>query len=357
MNIKKSLITITCWVISLFALCIGLQLLLIYGKPLLVGYLLACIIVPIVKFTNKHITFIEYKHCTTIIACLITGITGFLIYIAGVLILHDGVILVSKAPEFFHTITATIEAKVNALALPSWIDLNALELSSLMKKIDMSSILNSGISSVVGFSKSLPDVFVAVLFTIIFTFFFVLYFDKVNSLLAKLIPADIKNTMNEQLKNILVGYFKAQLIMFFIMWGVLLIGFKCLSLENIFLLSMGVAFLDLLPVFGTGSFLIPYSLWALINGDLRLMGGCLLLYLVTIIVRRTIEPKVLGDNIGLNAFLSVLALFLGYQFFGVIGILVSVPVATILIYLYKQDFFKSLIDSIWFLIIYIKEQL
>ena len=109
----------------------------------------------------------------------------------------------------------------------------------------------------------------------------------------------------DNLKYAVGGYFKAQFKIMAVVFVILLCGFGIMGMHFSILLALGIAFLDFLPFFGTGTALIPWALYELLTGDYRRVVGLLILYAVTQIVRQLIQPKLVGDSIGLNPLLPL----------------------------------------------------
>lgn len=128
----------------------------------------------------------------------------------------------------------------------------------------------------------------------------------------------------------LFGYIRAQLTMMSITFVELLIGFTLLGREYALLLSVIIALVDALPIFGAGLFLIPYSLYLFISGNYIIGAGMVALYLTVLIVRQFIEPRVLGKQIGMHPLVTLLSLYAGLKLWGVIG-LIAGPISMLIL--------------------------
>ena len=87
------------------------------------------------------------------------------------------------------------------------------------------------------------------------------------------------------------------------------------------MIALIIAFLDILPILGTGSVLIPWGIIAAINGDLTTAASVIFLYVVITIIRNVIEPKLVGKQVGLHPMLALAAMLIGLKFFGLLGML------------------------------------
>ena len=148
------------------------------------------------------------------------------------------------------------------------------------------------------------------------------------------------------LKYAVGGYFKAQFKIMFVVYILLVIGFAILDVHFSFLLALLIAFLDFLPFFGTGTALIPWAVYQLVTGDYRMLIGLLILYGVTQLVRQLIQPKLVGDSMGVNPLLTLVLLYVGYRIGSVLGMIFAVPVGMIVINLYKAGAFDYILDDV-----------
>ena len=109
-----------------------------------------------------------------------------------------------------------------------------------------------------------------------------------------------------------------------------------MKIEYAFILAAAVAVIDLLPVLGTGTVLVPWSIILLAAGDTFKGIGILLLYLITVVVRNVAEPKVIGGQMGINPLFTLLAMFAGLKLFGFWGLFMF-PIALIVIIKYYKN--------------------
>ena len=92
--------------------------------------------------------------------------------------------------------------------------------------------------------------------------------------------------------------------------------------------------------------LIPWAVYQLVTGDYRMLIGLLILYGVTQLVRQLIQPKLVGDSMGLNPLLTLVLLYVGYRIGSVLGMIFAVPVGMIVINLYKAGAFDYILDDV-----------
>ena len=113
-----------------------------------------------------------------------------------------------------------------------------------------------------------------------------------------------------------------------------------------FIIAIGVAILDLLPFFGTGTVLLPWAAIKFISGDYTTVIGLLLIWGVGQLARQIIQPKIVGDSVGLAPIPTIILLYVGYKAAGVIGMIIAVPIGIIIVNMYEEGVFDTTINSL-----------
>lgn len=139
------------------------------------------------------------------------------------------------------------------------------------------------------------------------------------------------------LKNALIGWLMAQLKLCGITLALLLAGFWILQIPHAPVWAVGVALVDAIPVLGTGTVLIPWSLICLLQGETVRGAGLLGLYAVVWLVRSVMEPRLLGKELGVDPLVMLIAMFAGYKLLGLAGMLLSPLLAVATVRLLKAS--------------------
>ena len=205
--------------------------------------------------------------------------------------------------------------------------------NSLLK---ISSALSNTAANVVKFA---PTLIFGSIVALASTCYIAKDYDGFVSFIKKIIPQKtaqnilkIKVIFKESVLKILAGY----IILFFITFAELSVGLLFLRVRNWILISLIIAFLDLLPVLGSGAFLIPWGIVNVIIGNKFLGIGLLILYLSIMFVRNFAEAKIVGIKTGINPLFILFAMFLGLKLFGFLG-LVGLPVTFIVVVKYYKN--------------------
>lgn len=199
---------------------------------------------------------------------------------------------------------------------------------------NLASELLGGFASLVGAVVSaVPKILFFILVALISTVYFCYDIDRINGFVVGILPEKAKLYIMKFKKNslsVVLRYMRSYFIIMLITFALMLIGFSALRVKYALLLSISLAVLDILPLFGVGAVLVPYSVISFATGDIRLGVGLLVLFVVNVIIRQLAEPKILGKNLGIHPLITIVLLYAGYSFFGFFGLL-TVPLFAILI--------------------------
>ncbi len=252
-----------------------------------------------------------------------------LLYIViGLILTFIGIYLVNQIGSFVSTVPALYENTIRP-----YINQAYNNLMELNEKIDfpyINQILSSGLDAIKNIALSLgstaasviskgitniPTVLISVLTFVVSSFFITADYENVNGFIRKHFEVPYSFVMNK-LVVILGGYVKIMALTFV----ELMIGFIILRVDTPLLIAVGIAFMDILPVLGCGTALIPWGIIALLSGDLKGIG-ILILYAVITVVRQYIEPKMVGDSLEIAPIVSLMSMVIGLRLFGFAGML------------------------------------
>lgn len=195
------------------------------------------------------------------------------------------------------------------------------------------SFLNEMVTGVYGIVIKVPNAFFFVIVVLLAIFFMT----KDNRMIREFVKAQMPEKIITQcilvqngLKGALGGYIKTQLILMCFTFSICLAGLIILKQPYALLSAMGIAFLDALPVFGSGAILIPWAVYQLILGHYFVGVGLLTIYGTIVVVRQVTEPKVLSAQIGVYALVTLMAMYIGLRLIGVLGMILG-PITMVMI--------------------------
>lgn len=149
----------------------------------------------------------------------------------------------------------------------------------------------------------------------------------------------------KELVRVLGGYLKAELTLVGISFIISLVGlyifhFVGLNVQYPLLMALIIGFIDLLPIFGSGTFMIPWAILSACSGDFSLAIAILVLWAVMSIIRQFIEPKIVSGHIGIHPIFTLIAMYTGFKFIGILGLIIG-PILLIIL----KNIFATFIDK------------
>lgn len=344
--------------------------------PFLLAFVVAMVLQKPINFVSSK-TKIKKGVVSGISVLLVVVIIGFLISLLGVKIwdallgffdflkhkfgdlpnfldkaevwLADRIAFLPTSLE--NTINANVESTVDALknllvtsneelaeVTPSF------RMPQFLKNIDFSAITSS-LSGVFGAAKQIPTIFLAAVVSIFACCFMAADYDNLVEFVKRQFPAE-KSENFSKAKRIVTTSFKNLIKAYILIIGVtfveMLLGLSALKLFGIYkggwiiFIAFGTAIVDILPVLGTGTILIPWSLYSFISGDVPMGIGILVLYIFISVMRQFIEPKLVAGQLGLPPFVTIIGMYVGLKLFGILGMFM-VPLTIILIKLLNDE--------------------
>lgn len=181
-----------------------------------------------------------------------------------------------------------------------------------------------------------PTFFVAFLFIVLTIYFLGKDWDYFKEIGHKYLPLPIHDKIQAFHRAVwgrVFGYLRAQFILMTITGAIVFIGLTLLRIDGALTLSFIVGIAEFLPYLGTGTILLPWSFYMLITGNVGLSISLAALYGITMVVRQTIEPKVLSTSMNLNPIAVLISLFAGFKLFGAVGLFVGPALLVIVVIL------------------------
>lgn len=208
----------------------------------------------------------------------------------------------------------------------------------------LSEVSMNKVTNVSKYAKKIPALVIKVIMTVIATFFFAADYKKITEFVLNLFPKKGRGmvlTIKKHTVEVLTAYLKSYSILMVLTFVELCIGLAILKIPYFFVISFGIAIFDILPVLGTGGILIPWALAAIVLGNYRMAVGLVILELVISIIRNTLEPRIVGKQIGVHPLATLIAVFAGLKFCGIVG-MIGFPVClSILVQLDKEGVLKG----------------
>lgn len=334
---------------------IGLKA-LFYFMPFVIGWFLSFIASPLVVWLERRLKIVK-KLGSAIIIIVVLAVCIGVIYLAVSRLWAEVRSLIQDFPYMYRDLESGFRQigerteQVFSL-LPSnikeGIDTMAANLDGTISRL-ISSMSEPTVEAAGNFAKRIPSILISIIVTIISAYFFIADRESIILWAKKIFPDAIVHRMTmvtDNLKYAVGGYFKAQFKIMAVVFVILLAGFGIMKVHFSILLALAIAFLDFLPFFGTGTALMPWALYELLTGDYKRVIALAVLYGITQLVRQLIQPKLVGDSIGLTPLFTLILLYAGYKTGGIFGMIFAVPAGLIIVNLYKAGAFDYILDDV-----------
>lgn len=305
--------------------------------PFIIAWFLASLLNPFVTILHKHVRVPRGLGTLLSMATILTAFFGFLTLLIKQLwiqiVSFADAFPVYKEEVFAFLDLMEVRFQILTANIPMPEAFNSLD-GVIKELLDyMSTFLNSIVKAVYGIISSVPNGLFFVIITLIATFFMT----KDNAKIRGFIKAQISEhglskirMLRDGLASALGGYVKTQLILMTYTFSICLIGLSIIRVDYALLIALGIAIFDAIPMFGSGAILIPWGIYNLILGNIPVAIGLLCIYGLIILVRQIMEPKVLSNQIGVYALVTVMAMYIGFRLIGVLGIIIG-PVTVVMI--------------------------
>lgn len=303
-----------------------------YLFPFLIGFLLAFVFHKPAQKISKFIK-IKIPAIRTVIVALF-----FIIFVALFsLLIWFLSIKISDLTKFLKPFAENLISDLENTTerLKPLFDKNKLSnfnsmLANAVKNIAMKAV-NAASGAAAKFAASIPGIIISFIITLVASCYTAKDYEKIIKFFEEVLSEKqtenlkiIKNIFSEKILHFLKGYF----LLFLITSGELTLGLFIIGIKNFFIVALIIAVIDFLPVLGTGTVLIPWSIILLIQKNFKTGIMILILYIVITFVRNFAEPKIIGDKIGLHPLIQLAAIFVGLKLSGIVGMFI-LPLVTI----------------------------
>lgn len=333
---------------------------LVFFSPFVVGWIIALIAGPLVRFFEEKVK-IKRKVGSAFVIIVVIALVVLLIYGLGAQLVNQVVGLIGALPDMwagmesdFSNIGRSLSVIVERLPVDMQVKLNDFMativgyLGDFFGKIGTPTIAAAG-----NFAKQLPAIFIGLIMALLSSYFFVAEREQINEWFRKHTPASIQaqyRIIRSSLVKSVGGYFKAQLKIEVWMYVLLLIGLGVLRVDYYALIALVIAFMDFLPFLGTGTVLIPWAIIRILTADYKVAIGLLIIWGGGQLARQLIQPKIVGDSMGVAPLPTLFLLYIGYKVGSVVGMIIAVPLGILVYSMYQEGAFETTKNSVMILV-------
>lgn len=346
-KVLKNIVVLALTVLGVY---LGFKLAIFY-MPFLIAFIIALMLEPCIRFIMRKTKLKRKASSILVFVIAIIIIVGLLIW-AGATIVSEASNLLTSLNEYFEKGYALVQdllSKIDfsRLQIPENI-MNTIQESAMEFLGTLTEWAKNALTGAINFLTSIPTIGVYMVVTLLSLYFMCV--DKVYMIdqLEHHLPQTWVKKIGVHLKGLvksLGGYLKAELTLVLISFIISVIGlyifhFVGLNVEYPLLMALIIGFVDLLPIFGSGTFMIPWAVLSACTGDFTLAIAILVLWAIMSIVRQMIEPKIVSGHIGIHPIFTLIAMYTGFKFIGVLGMIIG-PILLIIL----KNIFATFIDK------------
>lgn len=323
----------------------------VFYMPFLIAFIISLLMEPAIKFLMKKLNFKRRTSSIIIFIIVIALVTGTLVW--GITtIISEATKLLQGFNDYFD------KAYIQVQEIISNIKLSKIQLSEQVSTIVQNST-NDLINNISAWAKNtlnallnivteIPTIAIYVVITLLSLYF--ICTDKIYMIdqFEHHLPKEWVKKIWIHLKDItktLGCYLKAQAILIIVSFVISIIGLYIykiigLNVEYPLLMALGIGFVDALPILGSGTVMVPWAIISAVNGDLHLGLAILILWGIMSAVRQIIEPRIVSHQIGIHPIFTLIAMYTGFKFIGIMGMIIG-PIVLIIL----KNIFATLIDK------------
>lgn len=353
---SKALVNLAVALVIFLTIVFLLPKVLVFFSPFVIGWIIALIAGPLVRFFEEKVK-LKRKIGSAFVIVVVIALVVLLIYLVGAKLVEQMQGLLNALPGMWEGMKSDLSSIGDRLSvllekLPDDIQSGIFDLADqigtylgdFFGKISTPTIAAAG-----NLAKQLPAIFIGVIMALLSSYFFVAERMQINEWFRKHAPASVQ-LRYRMVCNILThsvgGYLKAQLKIEVWMYLLLLLGLGVLRVNYFALIALGIALLDFLPFFGTGTVLVPWAIIKILTADYKAAMGLLVIWGGGQLARQLIQPKIVGDSIGVPPLPTLFLLYIGYKVGGVGGMILSVPLGLLIYTMYQEGAFNTTKDSV-----------
>ena len=334
--------------------------LLRFLMPFVIGWIIAAIATPLVNWLEKRLKIVKKLGSALIVIFVLAAIV-LALYFGISRLAAEISSLIQNFPEMYaqletglRQIGDTLSGIFERLASGVQNGWNVVveNLDQYMGNL-VSNISEPTVTAAGNIAKQVPSYLISLLVSILSAYFFIVQREEVLNWMKKVSPESIQKRMTlviDNLRYAVGGYFKAQFKIMAVVFVILLIGLGMLGTGYFVLVAFLIAFLDFLPFFGTGTAMIPWAVYKFFMGDYKMTVALVVIYVITQAVHQLLQPKLVGDSVGLNPLVTLILLYIGYRMGGILWMILAVPIGMVLINMCQAGAFDYIFDDVRILV-------
>lgn len=357
---SKALVNLAIAIVVFLGIIFLLPRTLMFFLPFVIGWIIALMASPLVRFFEEKLK-VKRKIGSAFVIIAVIALVVAVIYFTVAWLAEQVGGLIQALPDMW----AGMEADLDSMGKSLSVLLTRLPESTQSKLNSLTGDLIGYLGEFFGrmgtptieaagnFALQLPSIFIGVIMALLSSYLFVAENQQIREWLRKHTPATLQvyyHMIRRSLMKSVGGYLKAQLKIEVWMYVLLVVGLGILGVNYYALIALGIAILDFIPFLGTGTVLVPWAVVKIFAADYKVAVGLLIIWCVGQLARQLIQPKLVGDSIGVPPLPTLLLLYVGYQVGGVMGMIFAVPLGLLVYTMFQEGAFDNVKNSVLILL-------
>ncbi|WP_068674640.1 sporulation integral membrane protein YtvI [Oceanobacillus sp. Castelsardo] len=331
-----------------------------YVYPIIIALLFAYLMNPFVNFLQRSLHFPRALSVVISICIIFLSLFGFLLIV--IFEIYQGTLfLADKLPIYFQEFVIYMKDFINTTILPIqqkilsfFLALDTTQQTTIKNSLEEimnhigttgSTFLQDFLIFIPNFLGLLPNSIAIFIFIIIGTFIISNEWYSLKKRVIKLIPKKVNSISKElsiHFKKGIGGFMRAQFMLISISGITIFIGLLILNVDQALTIAIFSALVDLIPFVGIGIIFIPWIIYLFVSGNYALTIGLSILYMIVIISRQILEPKILSSNMGIHSLFALIGYFIGFKIWGFFGLIITPLILILINVCYQTGVFKLL---------------
>ncbi len=326
---------------------------IVFFFPFVIGWLIALMASPLARGLEKKL-HIRKKIGSVIVVILVLAAVTVTLYLIVSRLVREVADFIPQAPEYLQKLLdllAKVEDWLGGIFknLPENVRETLDSISQEVRDALINGVrdLSTHLASLIGnVALSVPTVLFYTLITVASSFILLWERERIWNGFYDRMPESIQRFIDmskRSIKKALGGYFMVELKMSLLVAAITLVGLLLLKVPYALLLSLLIAFVDFLPVFGSGTVLLPWALAEVLMGRYMMAVWLVVIYLATQAVRNILSPKVMGQTMGLSGLMTILCMLVGFRLYGLAGLVFAIPLGMLIVEICRYGVFSPAI--------------
>lgn len=305
--------------------------------PIILALLTALLIDPLVTLVERKFNW-DRKIAVISVYIFVLALITSLSYYTVTRLIGKIIDFTTAAPSYFNTLSGKWIDMQDKLFIytdsmpPDVIESIQFEFKSIFDSIRISILELVSYEKIMALIADVPNFLVSFIVFMISLFLFMLELPELKQNMFKHLTqstAEKVRFMVTKLNSIVIGFMKAQLLVSLIIFAVTFVGLMIIKPEYAVVMSIVIWIIDIIPILGSIIIVAPWAIYYFLSGDMSTGSQLAILAITLLVIRRTVEPKIMGQQIGLKPLPTLIAMFIGLKLVGFLGFFIG-PLAVIL---------------------------